>query len=215
MGAPDSSTHMSKVVNLGRACRVVIIQWRPVVLTAANHGSLHEPRAENPHSSGPGSPHFPAQCPASLNANLCCATGCARLTRVRPQADKARAGDSTGMSVIGIQSGGWHDSSTVTWRLAVPSHPLVNWLLEARYVEPLRADPRGEQLLATLWSYLDNDRNVKRTADALVVHENTLRYRLSRLGDLIGGKLDETNRLVELMWVRQALEVDNQPITRP
>jgi putative transposase len=119
------------------------------------------------------------------------------------------------MSVIGMQSGDWHDSSTVTWRLAVPSHPLVNRLLEARYVEPLRADPRGEQLLATLWSYLDNDRNVKRTADALVIHENTLRYRLSRLEDLIGGKLDETNRLVELMWVRQALEVDNQPITRP
>lgn len=46
-------------------------------------------------------------------------------------------------------------------------------------------------LLRTLETYLRNDRNVAATARELFVHYNTLRYRLARIDELLGG-LDRT-----------------------
>ena len=41
-------------------------------------------------------------------------------------------------------------------------------------------------LVATLWSYLDNGRSLEATARELFVHPNTVRYRLKRISEVIG-----------------------------
>lgn len=50
---------------------------------------------------------------------------------------------------------------------------------------------RGSNLLRTLETYLRNDRNIAATARDLFIHYNTLRYRLTRIEELLGG-LDRT-----------------------
>ena len=44
----------------------------------------------------------------------------------------------------------------------------------------------SSDLVATLWSYLDNGRSLEATARELFVHPNTVRYRLKRVTDVIG-----------------------------
>ncbi|AWG98469.1 helix-turn-helix domain-containing protein [Rhodococcus ruber] len=56
----------------------------------------------------------------------------------------------------------------------------------------LRADSRdGSDLLHTLQTYLEKDRRATETARALHVHVNTLRYRIERVGKLLGVDLDD------------------------
>lgn len=56
--------------------------------------------------------------------------------------------------------------------------------LITRIYQPLKA--HSTELLTTLWSYLDNGRSLEATARELFVHPNTVRYRLKRVGDIIG-----------------------------
>lgn len=59
--------------------------------------------------------------------------------------------------------------------------------LAHRVLDPLLAHERGGRgdLLATLRAYLDNDLSPARTAAALYVHHNTVKYRLNKLSDLL------------------------------
>jgi len=50
----------------------------------------------------------------------------------------------------------------------------------------LAADPTKRDLLATLGLFFDNTASIRRCAERLGVHENTIRYRLSRLEELTG-----------------------------
>jgi hypothetical protein len=61
---------------------------------------------------------------------------------------------------------------------------LARATLVARIYRPLR-EHSGE-LLGTLWAYLDNGRSLEATARELIVHPNTVRYRLKRISELIG-----------------------------
>jgi purine catabolism regulator len=76
--------------------------------------------------------------------------------------------------------------------------------LEAFYaaaLEPLltyeRAHP-GVELAETLRVYLASGRNVARTARALFVHYNTVKYRLERLEELLGPFVDRPERCLTL-----------------
>jgi len=53
-----------------------------------------------------------------------------------------------------------------------------------RVYQPLHA--HSADLVATLWSYLDNGRSLEATARELYVHPNTVRYRLKRVSEVIG-----------------------------
>ncbi|WP_305092143.1 CdaR family transcriptional regulator [Prescottella sp. R16] len=100
---------------------------------------------------------------------------------------------------------GLHDPSTVSWRLGIPGTPLVTQLLRRRYLEPLAAEGDfGVVLLDTVRTHLEHDRVVRATAQALVVHQNTLRHRLARFEELTACSLESTNTLVELSWVLAA-----------
>lgn len=49
-----------------------------------------------------------------------------------------------------------------------------------------RTDAAARDLFSTLQAFIENSRSVRRAADALGVHENTIRYRLSRITEVSG-----------------------------
>jgi len=67
---------------------------------------------------------------------------------------------------------------------ALAGDPLAKATLVERIYRPLQA--HSADLVATLWSYLDNGRSLEATARELFVHPNTVRYRLKRVSDVIG-----------------------------
>ncbi|WP_035731897.1 MULTISPECIES: PucR family transcriptional regulator [Frankia] len=100
---------------------------------------------------------------------------------------------------------GVHTLESLGWRVAVPRAADVTALMRARYLQPLRdTGAFGEEVVESLRCYLANGRNIPRTAEALHVHVNTLRYRLARFEELTGRSLDDTDTLVELSWAFHA-----------
>ena len=74
-------------------------------------------------------------------------------------------------------------------------------MLSRRYVAALAERGRaGDEVLATVRTWLRERRSVAATALALSVHENTVRYRLSRFTALTGADLEDTDVLVEVWW---------------
>jgi len=67
---------------------------------------------------------------------------------------------------------------------ALAGDPLAKQTLVERIYRPLQA--HSADLVATLWSYLDNGRSLEATARELFVHPNTVRYRLKRVSEVIG-----------------------------
>jgi sugar diacid utilization regulator len=61
-------------------------------------------------------------------------------------------------------------------------------------------------LMKTLRTYLDSDLDVARTAEALYVHPNTVRYRLRRISDLTGLDAQRFSGLVELLTIARLSE---------
>jgi sugar diacid utilization regulator len=111
---------------------------------------------------------------------------------------------------------GVHDVSTETWRLAVASSPAISSHLWDTYVAPLEPHTEaGEQLLQTLAMFLRRGRSVRETAEALFVHQNTVRYRVTHYEGLVGRSLAETATLVELAWALEADRQRRQAIRRP
>jgi putative transposase len=89
----------------------------------------------------------------------------------------------------------------LTWRLAAADQPEVGDFLRARYIAPLRAEGQfGSELMETVRAYLAHSRNVARSAEDLVLHVNTMRYRLRRFEELTQTSLESSDTLVELLW---------------
>ncbi len=96
----------------------------------------------------------------------------------------------------------------IGWRLAVDRDDAVTSLLRQRYSAPLdELGEFGELIWQSVRAYLDADRHVARAAAALVVHQNTLRYRLARFADVTGADLNSGSTVLEVTWV-MAAEVD-------
>lgn len=57
----------------------------------------------------------------------------------------------------------------------------------------------GGALLKTLFEYLEADLHVERTAKSLIVHPNTVRYRLRRISKITGRSIRRFHDLVELL----------------
>jgi sugar diacid utilization regulator len=102
--------------------------------------------------------------------------------------------------------------------VALEEVPLVEYLSAtadetARRLVPagvealLRADSRqGGALTATLRAYADCDLNVARTAERLIVHPNTVHYRLRRVKELSGRDPRRFAELAELTTALRLLE---------
>lgn len=67
---------------------------------------------------------------------------------------------------------------------ALAGDALARATLIARIYQPLKS--HSNELLQTLWAYLDNGRSLEATARELFVHANTVRYRLKRISEIIG-----------------------------
>ncbi|WP_430332962.1 PucR family transcriptional regulator [Rhodococcus sp. ACT016] len=93
----------------------------------------------------------------------------------------------------------------VTWRAAARCAPVVGEWLRDRYLNPIRAQDRSSrELEGTLAVFLEHRRNVQSAAAALVVHPNTLRYRLNKIQALLDVDLECTDVIIGLSW---ALEI--------
>lgn len=76
----------------------------------------------------------------------------------------------------------------------------VGRTLVARYVEPFTSGAAGHDLLDTVGNYLDHRQSIDRTAAALFVHANTVRYRLQRFEQVTGADLRDPLSLAEVFW---------------
>lgn len=81
---------------------------------------------------------------------------------------------------------------------------VIGETLWSRFVElPGEKDRQRRTLLSTLASYLDNDRDIERTASVLRVHANTVRNRLNRFEEITGKRLSRTEDLFGAWWALQ------------
>ena len=87
----------------------------------------------------------------------------------------------------------------LTDMLLLADDALCSLLVQER-LAPLLALGEGERerLLETLRAWLDHQRHVPRVAEELHVHPQTVRYRLARLRELLGGALESPERRLEL-----------------
>lgn len=106
------------------------------------------------------------------------------------------------LSALPDTASGPYSAADLGWRLTLPLDPLVHGVLSETYLGPLQPDtPGGAEITQTLVQYLNQGRSVRRTAEAMTVHQNTVRYRLDRFERLTGTSLDDTNVLVDLAMV--------------
>ena len=68
----------------------------------------------------------------------------------------------------------------------------------------------GSRLVASLYTWLSHDRSWQKPADALHVHRQTLVYRMRRVEELTGRRLDSSKDLAELWLALQAAEASGQ-----
>jgi len=85
-------------------------------------------------------------------------------------------------------------------------------LLMGRYLRPLSAlGARAEPVMETVTAFIDNGLNIKATAEALDVHQNTVRYRLSRFEELTGSYLEHPVVAFEVWWALERLALTPSP----
>jgi sugar diacid utilization regulator len=119
-----------------------------------------------------------------------------------PQPDLAGAGTSCGQADaafdVGLRMGAYRRavrySDVIVEVLLLRNRAAARRLVDTR-LGPLASRP---QFVATLRAYLANDQSVRRTAEALGVHQNTVAYRLGRARELVGGGRDGLDGLLDL-----------------
>jgi sugar diacid utilization regulator len=79
----------------------------------------------------------------------------------------------------------------------------------------VESDGEDGPLIPTLRAYFDNHGNIRATSRALSVHENTIRYRLSRIREISGMDLDNLDTLVDARFAMQLLELLGDLEPRP
>jgi DNA-binding PucR family transcriptional regulator len=89
-------------------------------------------------------------------------------------------------------------------RVAVAAEDELGELLVGRYLRPLeKLGGRSEAVLDTVAAFIENGLSVKATAEALDVHQNTVRYRLGRFEELTGANLEKPVTAFEVWWAMQ------------
>lgn len=97
------------------------------------------------------------------------------------------------------------------WRLAAADRPDVGALYAAAFLAPLEAEGEfGADVRAAVTAWLRNTRSIPRAAEALTVHPNTVRYRLTRFAELTGFVQEDPDHLMGAYW---AFELD--PVVDP
>jgi putative transposase len=89
-------------------------------------------------------------------------------------------------------------------RVAVAAEDELGELLVRRYLRPLeKLGTRAAAVFETVAAFIDCGLSVKATAEALDVHQNTVRYRLGRFEELTGASLERPVTAFEVWWAMQ------------
>lgn len=97
---------------------------------------------------------------------------------------------------------GWHDIRSQSWRLAVPGMPAMEQLVHTNYLQPLAEEPDGgDMLLGSVWAFIESGFSYRKASEVLFVHENTLRYRISKFEEMTSRSLLEVDTRMELAWL--------------
>lgn len=93
--------------------------------------------------------------------------------------------------------------SRMSVHLAILRQPEVGEALLERFVTPLGSGPGAAAVIETVREYLRHDKSLQRTAEALYVHTNTVRYRLDKFRTATGAQPDRTLDTVLLWWAME------------
>ena len=89
-------------------------------------------------------------------------------------------------------------------RVAVAAEDELGELLVGRYLRPLeQLGTKAAGVAETVAAFIEHGLNIKATAEALEVHQNTVRYRLGRFEELTGACLERPVIAFEVWWAMQ------------
>lgn len=95
------------------------------------------------------------------------------------------------------------DQSNLGIRVAVVEENELGEALYARLVAPALAVPGGDLLVDSVRTFLACDASIARGAEALAIHQNTLRQRLDKYRRLTGADLTDLESTFEVWWAVQ------------
>lgn len=114
--------------------------------------------------------------------------------------ESARVADRIAV-IVKNEPPGTYTLADVSWRLAALAETSVSKYLHAKYVQPvLDLGEFGELLLASMKAFLQMDLNITRAAQQMLIHSNTLRYRLAKYEEIVGISMTKTGAVVEVAW---------------
>jgi hypothetical protein len=88
--------------------------------------------------------------------------------------------------------------------VAVAAEDELGELLVRRYLRPVeKLGARAAVVFETVAAFIEHGLSVKATAEALDVHQNTVRYRLGRFEELTGASLERPVTAFEVWWAMQ------------
>ncbi|GGA00235.1 PucR family transcriptional regulator [Nesterenkonia alkaliphila] len=100
---------------------------------------------------------------------------------------------------------GVYSRAEASWRLALLDNTDVSEHLMEKCVTPvLEYGDFGKEILDSVATYFDNSCVIKLAAGELMVHENSLRYRLRRYQEITGMNLVNPVDIAELQWALEA-----------
>jgi PucR C-terminal helix-turn-helix domain len=106
------------------------------------------------------------------------------------------------------------DRESLSVRIAVIEESEIGAALFHRYVATvLDSGPMADPILESVQAYLANNRRVQVAADALMIHGNTLRYRLDKYTSLTGADLTDTEVIIEVWWALEYWQVRRDRIS--
>src|SRR5205823_12506878 len=111
-----------------------------------------------------------------------------------------------------ISMPGTHTLIDVAAQAAVADESEIGDLLVDRYLEPLSSVPDlREPMEETLRIFFANGLSLKRTAQMLRIHPNTVRYRLRRFEEITEADLADTEVLFRVWWAVERARILNEP----
>jgi hypothetical protein len=106
------------------------------------------------------------------------------------------------------------DRESLSVRIAVVEESDIGAALFDRYVATvLDSCPMADLILRSVQVYLASHRRIQAAADALLIHGNTLRYRLEKYASITGADLTDTEVIIEVWWALEYWQVRQDRIS--
>jgi hypothetical protein len=107
------------------------------------------------------------------------------------------------------------DRESLSVRIAVIEESEIGAALFHRYVATvLQCGPMADAILESVQVYLAKHRRIQAAADALMIHSNTLRYRLEKYTSITGADLSDTEAIIEVWWALEYWQVRRDRISQ-